>query len=168
MVVSLMPADIVLVRGRGWAPRLIRKLTRSPGEAPSRVTHCAIAVTSQHVVEALFPRGVVLRSYRAGQVYRPRRLSEEERVRINQRARSHLGEPYGWGKIILHALDGLLGGIYFFRRAALVGRWPICSWIVADAYASEGYMFGVPPQAATPDDIADFVTKRTDLYERIT
>jgi RimJ/RimL family protein N-acetyltransferase len=162
----LREADIVMVRGKSWASRLIAELTRSPGEAPTRVTHVALCIAPDEIIEAQWG-GVRRCRYYGGDVYRPINLKREERKKIAAYAKRYDGARYGYGKIVLHALDGLLGGIYFFRRLAFVKRWPICSWLVAESYASEGYMFGVPTGAATPDDIDDFVRSRLNKFQRI-
>jgi hypothetical protein len=38
-------------------------------------------------------------------------------------------------------------------------KYPICSWVVADAFAKVGKDFGVEVGMATPDDIWDFIEK---------
>lgn len=158
--------DIVLVAGTGWFSNLIRRFTREPGEAPTEITHCALAVSSTRVVEAI-GRGVVLSVRTHGEVWRPRNIDADALGRIVMNGLGFLHSPYGYGKIALHALDGLLGGAYLFRRMAFVKQWPICSYVVAAAYASEGYTFGVSARGATPDDIHDFVKANPDKYERV-
>lgn len=150
--------DIILVSGRGWRARWIKRFTQSPGEAPTRYSHVAIAVSATHVVEALWS-GVVLRPKQAGQVFRPKNLTPQDKKLIVDKAMSYVGKPYGWGKVVLHALG--------LRRFCTVDGWPHCAWVVASAYAATGYHFGVPYQTATPDDIADFVTQRKDKYEEV-
>lgn len=168
--VKLQPADIVLVHGTGWLSSAIRKLTRSRGERPTWVSHVAIAVSSTHVVEAL-SRGVVCRplAYPASRirVYTPKNVSERARIRIAKRATAFVGQPYGWGKLVLHGLDGLLGGARVFRRLGFIEGMPICSYVVAAAYEAEGLTFGLDTRYATPDDIHDFVSTRHDKYQRV-
>jgi hypothetical protein len=168
--VILKPADIVLVHGRGWLSDAIRKLTRSTGEEKSWASHVGLATGDRYIVEALV-RGVVAREMpygqRSAQVWRPRNLSKTDKRIITRHALDYVGEKYGWGKAVLHGLDGALGGVYLFRRLAFVDAWPICSWIVASSYAKAGYTFGVDVGAASPDDIWDFVHSRADKYERV-
>ena len=46
-------------------------------------------------------------------------------------------------------------------------RYPICSWLVAHAFAKAGKTFGVPPGMASPDDIWDFVNEEPEKYSEI-
>ena len=46
-------------------------------------------------------------------------------------------------------------------------RYPICSWLVAHAYGAAGVHFDVPPGAATPDDIWDYVISHSGEFVRV-
>ena len=154
---NLRAADIVIVHGDGFFSRLIRRFSKKAEKV--RATHVAIAVDSSRVVEAL-PKGVVVHAFNgSGRVYRARHLAPVERLRIAERALSYVGRPYGWSKILLHAIG--------LQRFASIDGYPICSWVLAGPYAGEGYTFGVDPSIATPDDIEDFVLARTDLYGEV-
>lgn len=170
-MISLLPADVVIVKANGVVPRLIRFFTRSPGESKSWASHVALAVSPTHVVEAA-TNGVhyrALASFPAGgvTVWRARNLSVNARERIAATGRSYVGDAYGFEKVPLHLLDWMLGGLYVFRRLATVDNAPLCSWLVAASYAREGLYFGVHVGAATPDDIHDFVRRNPRIYERI-
>lgn len=52
---------------------------------------------------------------------------------------------------------GYSGEISRGNRSSVVTSTPICSWVVAYAYAKIGYRFGVSPRVATPDDIDDWI-----------
>ena len=78
-----------------------------------------------------------------------------------------MGKTYGYFKIIMHLLDWLLLGAYVFRRLTTNGNYPICSWLVAHAFAKADKNFGVAPGAANPDDIWDFVEENPDKYEQV-
>jgi cell wall-associated NlpC family hydrolase len=158
MNLILRPGDVILVRGRSRMARLIRWFTRAKGEAPTRVTHVALAVSNHRIVEAT-RHGAQERTYDRGQVYRPRNVSLEAADRIVKRAQRYVGAPYGWGKIVLHAIG--------MERFAFVDGAPICSWLVAVPYSEEGYTFGVPANAATPNDIATFILAHPDKYNRV-
>lgn len=146
-----------MVRGRSWKARAIRWFMRSRGEDPSDVTHVAVAVSETHVVEALW-RGVVQRPRRSGQIYRSTHIPNYVLRRIADNARLRVGQKYGYGKIVLHALDGLLGKVFgptvFFRRLIFLRRMPQCFNAVALPFAVHGYSFGVDPSLGAPDDIA--------------
>lgn len=155
-VPGMRPGDIVIVHGRGLFSRLIRRFS-SPAERVT-ATHVALAVSPVAVVEAL-PEGVVIRPYSSGHVWSAVNLSPLERQRIAACALEYVGRPYGWGKIALHALG--------LEQFAAMDGFPICSWVVAAAYAREGYTFGVDHRRATPDDIEDFVRGRPDKFRRV-
>jgi hypothetical protein len=146
--------DIVLVSGRGWRARLIKWFTRSRGEAKTKVTHCALAVSSTHVIHATW-RGVRVGKRDRGAAYRPTNIPAAALGRIVSRAYSYTGRPYGYGTILLHVL-----GLQKFAS----GEAPICSWIVTVPYSEEGYHFGVEPRAASPDDIADYIDAHPKRY----
>ena len=156
----------------------IRFFTRRIGEAPTRVNHAGMilhggGLRAAWIVEAL--RTVVCRSLLKAYanrkndvaVYRCRGLDGRQRQALAEAARVYIGRRYGYVKIVAHALDWVLQGAYVFRRFTGMDRYPICSWLVAQAYSKQGLNFGVAPGAASPDDLWDFVTKRTDLYECI-
>jgi len=60
-----------------------------------------------------------------------------------------------------------LQGAYVIRRLGDINDYPICSWLVAQAFAKAGETFGVPPGAADPDDIWDYVTAHRQKYEML-
>lgn len=166
--------DVVLVRGSGFLSRAIRFFTRSVGESRTSVNHVGVIVSDGSdpvIVEAL-------RTVQAARlsvayppnpkewvaVYRPTNIPEADLIRIGDFARAQIGKSYGYLKLVLHALDWALLGAYVFRRLGRMENYPICSWLVAHAYASAGYDFGVDDDAASPDDIWDFVTSHGDKY----
>lgn len=171
-MIQLHPADVVLVHGNGWPARLIRWATRSTGEAPTWVSHVAMAVDSQFIVEAL-GRGVVERrlldAYPTSRVrvFRPLNVPTDTLVYIARAALQHRGQRYGYLKLIPHALDALLGGKVFFRKLISVDDRPVCSWLVGEAYARAGYAFGIDGCYVTPDDIADYVQTHHKHYARV-
>ncbi len=100
-------------------------------------------------------------------VYRSKNVSPEETEIIVATAKRQINKTYGYGKIVAHFLDWCFSGIYFFRWFARNGKYPICSWLVAHAYYEVGYDFGVPAEAANPDDIWDFVNDHPNYYDCI-
>lgn len=176
------PGDVMLTRGSSWLSKAIRFLTREPGEAPTLVNHAGIIVAGRprwgdcRSVEAL-GNGVRLRELKDGydlsqggvQVWRHR--NGELAAQAAGQALKRVGQTYGYLKLLLHAGDWLLTRNRFrvFRRVARVDRWPICSYLVADAFDDSRKALGVAdvwpgfnPKEMTPDDIYDIVTHSPD------
>ena len=178
MNVTLLPGDVVLTRSTSVLGRLIRICTRSFGEKRSKVNHVGVIVDGGVIREAVLVEALLkvcrhgLWEHYAGTankvaVYRATNVPSQDMQTVVAEAEEQVGKKYGFGKIIAHFLDWLLTGAYVFRRLTQNGDYPICSWLVAHAYAKAGYNFGVEPGAADPDDIWDFVNKRTGYYDCI-
>lgn len=179
MEVLLKPGDVFLTRGTGLLSKTIRFCTRSLGEKRSKVNHVGIVVTGGGIKDAVVVEALIkVREHTLWKqygppkkdhvaVYRATNLSPEDVEIIVAEAKEQVGKPYGFCKIIAHFLDWLLTGAYVFRRFTSDSRYPICSWLVAHAYAKAGYFFGTDPGAADPDHIWDFVDKKPGYYERI-
>jgi hypothetical protein len=176
MDAAFQPGDIFLTRGSGFLGRAIRFFTRHVGESRTRVNHVGLIVVGGSLREAVavealrtVARHRLVDEYGGTRdevaVYRPRRLSRRELERVVAAAEGYVGRRYGYGKIVLHALDWALQGAYVFRRLGRMDRYPICSWLVAHAYGAAGVHFGVAPGAATPDDIWDHVRAHPDEFE---
>lgn len=179
METVIKPGDIFLTRGTSLISRLIRFFSRSIGESRTAVNHVGLVVSegslkSCVVVEALsrVKRHKLWARYGPPDddkvaVFRPVNLTAEEIKKIVAYAEMQVGRKYGYLKIAAHLLDWLCFGIYFFRRLTNDEKYPICSWLVACAFAKAGKYFDVEPGAAEPDDIWDFVTRHTDKYSEI-
>ena len=191
MDILLEPGDIFLTRGCSFISRAIRFFTRSKGEKPTKVNHVGIVVQrgdmkTSIVVEAqskvvrhkLWSRyGPPKKDLVA--VYRANNLTMEQFKDIVAEAEKQVGKKYGFLMIAAHLKDWLIGRIlgwllgwqfsevYLSRRLIPGSKYPICSWVVADAFAKVGKDFGVEVGMATPDDIWDFVVKKTDKYKEI-
>lgn len=174
--IELHPGDIVLVKGNSLISRLIRVLTRHIGEKRTKVNHVGMIIGEGTVGGAPYEGALIIEAISRVKVrtlsaaygppkrdevaiYRATNLTEKERIKVAGEAYHHLGQHYGWKRIVCLALDRLLLGAYVFRRL-IRNREPICSWLVAHAYSSIGKHFGVSPDSATPDDIWDFVAER--------
>ncbi len=176
MAIETQPGDIFFTRGRGFVSRAIRVLSRSIGESKTQVNHVGIVVANGIGVEAV-SKGVVCRAfldYYASHgdmvfVFRPTNLTQAELDTVVNTAESYLGKKYGYAKIAAHFLDYLLLGANVFRRIARADNYPICSFLVADAFKAISKDFAVPMYTATPDDIWDFVTRarHADKYTRV-
>lgn len=179
MNLILQPGDVFLTRGTSLLSKLIRICTRSFGEKRSKVNHVGIVVEAGGiqnavVVEALskVKMHTLWMQYCPPKkdhvaVYRAKNVSLEEMEIIVATAKRQVNKTYGYGKIVAHFLDWCFSGIYFFRWFARNGNYPICSWLVAHAYGEAGFDFGVPREAANPDDIWDFVNEHPHYYEEI-
>lgn len=176
--VLLAPGDVVLTRSGGIVGWAIRLFTRSIGESRTKASHTGIIVEGGPldgaiIVEALskVKRHRLWDRY-AGRnhevaVFRPLNLTPGELTKVIAKAETYVGRRYGYLKILAHWLDWVLQGAYVFRRLAAQDRYPICSWVVAYAFAEADKHFDVEPGAATPDDIWDFVTGNPDVYREV-
>lgn len=179
MEIQLQPADIFLTRGNGLISKAIRFFSRSFGESRTKVNHVGIVVSTGSlqdavVIEALSTVNKHTLWDQYGPLkedlvalYRPMNLTNDDINTIVKEAEKQLGRKYGYLKIMAHLLDWFFLGIYFFRRFTNNGNYPICSWLVANAYSKAGKDFGCDPGAAEPDDIWDFVSGNRDKYMEI-
>jgi cell wall-associated NlpC family hydrolase len=175
---ALRPGDLFLTRGVGFLSSAIRFFTRRIGESRTRVNHVGVVVgggdlQSAVVVEALrtVQRHRLIDEYGGTRdrvaVFRPTRLSQAELERVVKAANDYVGHSYGYGKIVLHALDWVLQGAYVFRRLGRMDDYPICSWLVAHAFGKAGVHFGVDAGAASPDDIWDYVVAHPGEFTQV-
>jgi len=170
MNLELKAGDIFLTRGNHLISRLIRFFSRLIGESRTTVNHVGLIVEPgdlRTAVEIEAIRFVTRRTLWSGYgppstdcvaVFRANNLTEDDTRKMAARAQSMVGVRYGWIAIVAHLLDWCLDGACVFGRLVPDMRYPICSWLVADAFAKAGKDFGVAPGAAEPDDIWDYVT----------
>lgn len=175
----LEPGDIFLTRGTGFLSKLIRFFTRTIGEERTKVNHVGVVVDGGDLENCLVAEALLkVREHRLWNqygppkrdrvaVYRPINLTPDQIRLVVAEAREQVGKEYGILKLVGHLLDWLLLGAYVFRRITRNGDYPICSWLVAHAFAKVGKDFGVHPGAANPDDIWDFVVEHPEVYEGI-
>ena len=115
------------------------------------------------------------------ELWRCNDINQGGRLHLAGKAGDYYGRRYGWWKNAAQAGDGLLGKLfggrpYIFRRLCRMDEYPICSWLVAHAFAEcsvgphlvqrggrhieeSEYYFGIEPNAASPDDIHDCCVK---------
>ena len=176
---QLEPADIFLSRTHGIGSWFIRFFTRTGGEPESEVSHVGIVVEGGPLEKAVivesrgrarrrlfFRRYGKKRKYDVA-IFRPLHLTPEKRALIVRAALDYVGKEYSYFKILLHLLDWVLQGAYVFRRLGGINDYPICSWLVARAFAKAGETFGTPPDAADPDDIWDFINAQPEKYRML-
>lgn len=175
---QLREGDILCTHGTSFISRAIRWFSRTGGESRTMCNHVAIVVNDGTEQDAMIVEALSKVKYHSVKrytddqktfvaVYRPTNVSEEDLFTIANKAYSYVGASYGYIKIVAHFLDWCLGGRYFFRRFARMEKYPICSWVVADAYAAVGLDFGVPVGQAQPDDIWDYCVTHPERYEVI-
>jgi len=179
MGILLELGDIFLTRGCGLISKAIRFFTRSIGEKRAKVNHVSLVVQrgdfkTSIVVEALskIVRNRLWSRYGPPKkdcvaVYRATNLTAEQVKDIVAEAEKQVGKKYGYFMIAAHLKDWLFLGIYLFRRLIPGNKYPIYSWVVADAFAKAGKDFGIEVGMATPDDIWDFIVKNSDKYKEI-
>jgi hypothetical protein len=179
-MVQLLPGDIVLTRSKSLIGSAIRYFEARPGD-PAWANHVGIIVTAGTdftavLVEALWKvrRGPLWDLYGppAGpadkrpeiQVYRLCEPLPDHRQAAAAHAETFVGRRYGVHKIAAHAADWWLtrklgAEVFAFRRLLRMDRYPICSYLVADAWAQGGVSFEVPPGSADPDHVHDYLLK---------
>lgn len=178
--VTAEPGDVGFTANPSLMGRSIRYMTRSKGEAPTKANH-TLMFTTEGLVGPLVPAPVPLqdqarciealwhvkehawyeRNIGTGQtiwVFSPTFLEPGDREKIVANARQHLGARYGWWKLLTFLAERQTG-IKFTRLHFIDGR-PICSYLISNSYAEEGYPYAfgkdVPYQSQSPDDQFDF------------
>ena len=176
---QLKAGDVFLTRGKGLISRAIRFFTRAIGERRTKVNHVGILVEDGPVDEAIAVEALIRikrhplwsqygpPSSDLVAIYRPRNLSADQIVKIVKAAGEFVHQKYGFIRLAAHLADWFLLGAYVFRRLVPKGKYPICSWLVAESFREAGKHFGLSAGAASPDDIWDFVTLETDKYEEV-
>lgn len=171
----LQPGDIILTAGTSWLGRAVRALTRGRGENASRVNHSALVTFGGYLRDATIIEAVLMVRERplwsawGGKrdhvsVWRKRGLTALQRTGIVITAQRYAGMPYGGWKLLAHAADWALGGRYIFRRLTSLSASPICSQLVANAYAALRLGFGASAASISPDDIEDWVATHPEEY----
>ncbi len=175
-MIATLPGDLLLCHNPSLLGRAIRWAERSRGEAKSWANHVAGISSPGMVLEALWKvKEHPLSDLDPAQyqIWRHTGLSDDEREAVAAAALGYKGRSYGPLKLGLHLGDALLskvagGSPYFFRRLARMDDYPICSWVWACAYDKAlGYQFGCDPEAASPDDMHDFVRSNPNDWSMI-
>jgi len=178
-----MVGDIVMTRADtflGWA---IRSATRGRGEKRSWVNHVGVIVSGDSLTNAVIVEALHRVEKRhlwgayAGKetdvaIFRMKDLRDDERAKLSECAERYVGKRYGYAKIGLQWIDSVIGRArgkhtYWFRRLGFIDSMPICSVLVATCFRSIGRSFGVPAEAATPDDIWDWCNDHRRRFEQV-
>ncbi len=175
---AFMAGDVIVFAGQAdLYSKFGRWLMRTNGEEPTYSVHTAQFLDANEYIELDLvgkkrPAQDILRKRqkrdmwqrRGFEVWRLVDLTEEQRDALSRYALVYLGTRFGWAKFLTHLFDGLLNKLigretFFFRRLNHDQRYPICSWITSFSYdRALHYTFGVPPECADPDEIADWVS----------
>lgn len=144
--------DYGVVKTNGWMGMLIRVGT------VSRWNHAFIYIGDGKIVEAN-PKGVAISDvskYKDIAWNQHEQLTEAQRQKIVKRAKQMVGEPYGFGAILVIALKILgLKIIPKLRKFAENEKSVICSQLVAMSYSSAKVKVCSKPHAfTTPGDLA--------------
>jgi hypothetical protein len=172
----LLPCDVFVTRGPSLLAKGIRWATRDDRERPTQVNHVGAIVEagpwqSVNCIEALERvehHGFAEKYFQSGHwaaVYRPLNISDDAQGKILAYLHNQRGRKYGYGKIALHLLRKLTGWDFWLSHQT--ERYPICSYLVANAWKQAGLDFGCDERLATPDDIHDFMLTNPDKYQFI-
>lgn len=183
--VELHQFDVVLTASDSWLGNAIRWATRDSGEKPTLVNHSGMILAGgkagtpdDAIITEALGDGVTLRyftpAYGDGQdavaVFAPRNLTERQKTLMAAYARDHIGDQYGYGKLLVHAARKWKPARWLidkiFPKIAIEDQ-PICSFYVAKIFEAAGLDFGVKSQLATPDDIWDFCFNNPDKYDLV-
>lgn len=166
--------DVFVTQGTGLLANLILKYQTENNEKPSVVNHTgfiisegelpdAIIVEANHKIRKGPFEGFYGSSAHKVQVavFRRRDITTEQQAFIRAEANRHVGETYGYFKLLGHAADYYLSKL--FKKRVTFGRWllraeslPICSYFVGDIAKKLKWTFmGRPVNELQPDDIWD-------------
>jgi hypothetical protein len=141
------------------------------------------------VVEALWKtrKGPLDTSKIQVRVFRPiPALTPEELAKFRAASETFVGATYGWWKLGVQLADrAIFKGTKVLTTAMYRDDRPICSYLAAKVYAASesvgrqvarfqlipnvagAFAFGMPPQAADPDEMMDFCLAQPKLWEEV-
>ena len=168
-MVKFETGDIIFVSGKSLFKNAIAWFETGPGEEKTYAKHIAGMKTNNIVIEALTNVKETnsnnwIQKHKKFEVWRYKKLTEENKVKIFNYLDDKKGSIYGGWKLFFFAGDFLLSKIfrhdnfYLFRRVLFMENFPICSWLYAYAYDIIGYRFdGKNPNSLDPDTMHDIV-----------
>jgi len=166
------PADIVLTQGKNLFSRVILWVLRFFQADHVNFNHVLMVCDDIIGIEAT--NGVTyvdiankLENSRIYKIIRRVDLTDEQRIKIVNKAKKCLGQKYGFNRIFLQLLDQIFHTNWFTRRTKYKRH--ICSGLVAWAYyAAYKIKFNdVNWCSCEPDDIDDESLNNPDLWEII-
>ena len=154
-----MKADLIFVTNRtGLLSKIISYLTGKT--KPAKAVHVAGITDRNSVIEALAtvketPLLKWKNHHEKYEIWRNENWTDDVRQQICDEMSEFKGEPYGFHKLILIALDLIIAKIwkekFIFRRLLFNEDWPICTWVYAyAAHNVNDYKFGVEPEYTDP------------------
>lgn len=161
------PGDIIAFRGRNWFSRQILKHSGNTvshvgmivGTEPTLITEALWRVRTHALAEALdgCDRAWLISDYS---------LPQNVRDKIVLRASLLSADGYGIAGILLQAIDVACNTTWFTDHlGGHLARHPICSYLVASAYAMYGLTFGKKmAESVTPADIFTFAKEHPEIY----
>lgn len=186
------PADIVAIQGCGWISRAICEATHSQVSHVGMVTghsYDEVPIVTEALTKVVthgWPKCIA----NAEHVWliRDNALSPEQRESIAHTARSFTGDSYGYADLGLAYLDCAFETRWFTDHLTWgwLNKFPICSYVVAEAYYQASIMFGLTsipklsywisrrliigrgkglnPQSVFPSDIFEFAVKEPSTF----
>jgi len=151
--------DILAVRGRGWLSEHILAATNGD------VSHVGMLVGAEPpiVIEALArvatrPLEVSIAGAAKAYILHDTSLTPEQRITLVNEATGQTAKDYGYVDLALQLGDALTHTRWFTTNLThgWLDHFPICSYLVAEAYHSLGLDFGVRDVSTTPQDIFHF------------
>lgn len=132
-------ADIILLETGSWIGRTILWVLRFFQSDPIRFNHCVLAANNKFGIEAATSGlkycvlNEKLKRAKDYKVVRHRNLTDLQRENIVKTARSLVGLPYGFKRLILQFFDQLFC-TNFFTKLIKDKQCQVCSSIIAWAY----------------------------------
>lgn len=180
----ILPGDVFFTRSSSMLGRLIRWAETDPGEEETWANHTGLFVSAGYLwpghskmlamcVESLWQtkhwtwwEGHKNEPGNTIRIYRYIGLRPGDARAIVSRAKSFVGDRYGWWKLGAHLIDRVLfKGKKTTSNLLRVDSRPICSYTAAKSLADGGVFFGtMAPEAADPDEMMDWCSHAQDQW----
>jgi len=164
----VVEGDVLAIRG---SSRLADGIVAATGGPCSHVG-LFISVAPPVVIEALSrvktdPLDVSLQHARQAWILHDKSLTKEQRRAIIYAATNMSAYNYGWLALPAQGLDALLHTTWPTDHLGwLLSRYPICSYLVARAYATVELTFGKKmAESITPADIFSFAKSNPAIFD---
>lgn len=163
-MLAYQSGDIIAVRGT-------RLLSRMIETASGFVSHVGLVTSIEPVMvtQAIMPSVATLSLKDTlalvdhAYVLQPLTIPVTDLAAIVAYARSKVGEGYDYLDLLWQAANKISRSQWFTQHLAS-NKLVICSELVARAFGSRGYAFGVARRSATPAEILNFALDHPSLY----